>query len=211
MANSKTMKIFFEGMQGSFLGDGYGSKIISTPMGPFRWNDTMELWENVNNGMVMNNMSFQDLMSMGYETLGGGGDYSETPDKKAALIGSFGNLEGVSVAKASRWASTTGPQTAIGSASKVTITNINRPIQISLTNNATSGKLTTLKYSVNVFTGSGTNYSTPFTVNSGDQIIIGAIFPDSSGIPVIGEGTITVKNVSDGNAVLATVAWSYEI
>ena len=69
--DKNTMKIFFEGMEGSFLGSGYSSKIILTPMGPFKWNSVMELWENVNNGMVMNNISFQDMMVMGYETNSG--------------------------------------------------------------------------------------------------------------------------------------------
>lgn len=69
--DKSTMKIFFEGMQGNMLSGGYTSKIITTPMGPFKWNDVMELWENVNNGMVMNNMSFQDMMIIGYESESG--------------------------------------------------------------------------------------------------------------------------------------------
>lgn len=71
MGVERSMKIFFEGMQGQFIGDGYGPRIVSTPMGPFRWNDHRELWENVNNGMVLNNISFQDMMFMGYDSTSG--------------------------------------------------------------------------------------------------------------------------------------------
>lgn len=70
MGVGKSMRTFFEGMENQFLG-GYSSKIVSTPMGPFRWDDNRELWENVNNGMVLNNISFQDMMFMGYDSTSG--------------------------------------------------------------------------------------------------------------------------------------------
>ena len=58
---------------------GYGAKIVSTPMGPFSWNETLQMWINPNNGMQMNNISFQDMNAiMDYDTLEGGGDYKET-------------------------------------------------------------------------------------------------------------------------------------
>lgn len=70
MGVGKSMKIFFEGMENQFIG-GYGPKIVTTPMGPFRWDDNRQLWENVNNGMVLSNISFQDMMMMGYDSLSG--------------------------------------------------------------------------------------------------------------------------------------------
>jgi hypothetical protein len=69
--DKQTMKIFFEAMQGNMVDSGYSSKIVNTPMGPFKWNDMHQLWENVNNGMVMSNISLQDMMAMGYETSSG--------------------------------------------------------------------------------------------------------------------------------------------
>jgi hypothetical protein len=209
--DKSTMKIFFEGMEGTFLSSGYSSKIIATPMGPFKWNDTRELWENVNNGMVMNNISFQDMMLMGYETLGGGGDRNETPDNIPVLSGSFGNINNVETARAQRFASLSGPQSTLSNATAVTITGINRPIFIQLSVTITIGNgISSARWSRNSTTVS-TLYSTPFTVNNGDVLRIGATFPDTSGIPESSNGTISVINTSSGNTVLATIPWSYTI
>jgi hypothetical protein len=74
MGVKKQMDTFF-----ASLGEqtGYRGRLVNTPMGPFRWNDAIELWENVNNGMVMNNISFMDEFAMmDYDTLGGGGGES---------------------------------------------------------------------------------------------------------------------------------------
>jgi len=72
MGVKKQMDTFF-----ASLGEqtGRNGRLVNTPMGPFRWNDVMELWENVNNGMVLNNISFMDEFAMmDYDsTLGGGG------------------------------------------------------------------------------------------------------------------------------------------
>ena len=64
------METFFSGMQNQAVSN-FAGRIVNTPMGPFRWNDGMELWENVNNGMVLNNISLNDLMMIGYDNLGG--------------------------------------------------------------------------------------------------------------------------------------------
>lgn len=72
MGVKRIMETFFAGMQDQSM-SGFGGRIVNTPMGPFRWNDTMQLWENVNNGMVMNNISFQDsMMLMDYASYDGG-------------------------------------------------------------------------------------------------------------------------------------------
>ena len=74
MGVKKTMDTFFASMQEQSMA-GYGGRLVNTPMGPFRWNDTIQLWENVNNGMVMNNISFQDsIMMLDYSTIDGGSD-----------------------------------------------------------------------------------------------------------------------------------------
>jgi hypothetical protein len=79
MGVKKTMDIFFEAMNGQLAPTkGYGSKVISTPMGPFGWNDALQTWVNTNNGMQMNNIAFQDMNAiMDYDTLEGGGDYNK--------------------------------------------------------------------------------------------------------------------------------------
>jgi hypothetical protein len=66
-----TMKNFFAAMGSQMMG-GYGAKTISTPMGPFQWDDNLQVWVNTNNGMQMNNIAFQDAMAMmDYNTAGG--------------------------------------------------------------------------------------------------------------------------------------------
>jgi hypothetical protein len=70
MGVKKTMNTFFEGMQ-SGLPSKTGGKIINTAMGPFQWDDLQESWVNVNNGFRLPNISMQDLLLIGYETLGG--------------------------------------------------------------------------------------------------------------------------------------------
>jgi hypothetical protein len=72
MGVGKHMKTFFAAMTEQVGMGGYGPKIKMTPMGPFKWNDNIQLWENVNNGSTMNNISFQDMNMMDYDTLGGG-------------------------------------------------------------------------------------------------------------------------------------------
>ena len=66
-----SMKNFFAAMGSQMMG-GYGAKTISTPMGPFQWDDNLQVWVNTNNGMQMNNIAFQDAMAMlDYNTAAG--------------------------------------------------------------------------------------------------------------------------------------------
>jgi len=72
MGVKKQMDTFF-----ASLGEqtGRNGRLVNTPMGPFRWNDVMELWENINNGMVLNNISFMDEFAMmDYSSVDGGAD-----------------------------------------------------------------------------------------------------------------------------------------
>lgn len=89
------MKTFFEGMENQFIG-GYGPKLVTTPMGPFRWDDNRQLWENVNNGMVLNNISFQDMMFMGYESTSGDNGFSIVLGSTCANAG-FATNQDVSI------------------------------------------------------------------------------------------------------------------
>lgn len=73
MAVKKFMNTFFQGLQEQAT-SGYGSKIVSTPIGPFTWNSELNVWVNLNNGMVMNNISFQESIAMmDYDTGGSDG------------------------------------------------------------------------------------------------------------------------------------------
>lgn len=67
MGVSKSMKIFTEAMQNSMSTSGYGSKIVNTAMGPFKWDDNLQVWVNVNNGFKMPNISFQDQYMHDYD------------------------------------------------------------------------------------------------------------------------------------------------
>ena len=78
MGVGKAMKIFMEGMQNSMVSSGYTGKIVNTPMGPFKWDETTNSWVNQNNGFSIPNISLQDLMMYDYgaisdETLSSGG------------------------------------------------------------------------------------------------------------------------------------------
>jgi hypothetical protein len=92
MGVGKSMKTFISSMTEQVGMGVYGSKIKSTPLGPFRWNDTIQLWENVNNGMLMNNVSFQDMFIMGYETNSGDNGTSLDNGGGGNLTGLWGNL-----------------------------------------------------------------------------------------------------------------------
>ena len=71
MGVGKSMKIFMESMQNSMNSTSTGGKILNTPMGPFAWNDNLQMWVNINNGFSMPNISMQDMMAMGFEILNG--------------------------------------------------------------------------------------------------------------------------------------------
>lgn len=75
MGVKQSMNTFFNAMQGQ-NSSGYGGRLVNTPMGPFRWDDNFNMWINVNNGMALSNISFQDefAIMMNYDTLSGGAD-----------------------------------------------------------------------------------------------------------------------------------------
>lgn len=69
MGVSKSMKIFTEAMQNSMSTSGYGSKIVNTAMGPFKWDDNIQMWVNVNNGFKMSNISMNDQYMFDYDSV----------------------------------------------------------------------------------------------------------------------------------------------
>jgi hypothetical protein len=74
MGVKQSMNTFFSAMQGQ-NSSGYGGRLVNTPMGPFRWDDNFNMWINVNNGMALSNISFQDEFAsmMDYNTLDSSG------------------------------------------------------------------------------------------------------------------------------------------
>jgi hypothetical protein len=83
MGVSKSMKTFTSAMQNLVEG-GYGGKVVTTPMGPFKWDDLMEQWVNVNNGFVMSNISFMEMQMMGYDA--GSGDNGTVEEDNIYII-----------------------------------------------------------------------------------------------------------------------------
>jgi len=93
MGVGKSMKIFTEAMQNSMKERGFGSKIVTTAMGPFKWDDLQEMWVNVNNGFQMPNISMQDLI-FGYgsdSSIDGGLDGSTNLQVCYSTISGIGN------------------------------------------------------------------------------------------------------------------------
>lgn len=205
MSERKTMKTFFAAMNEQIGMGGYASKIKSTPMGPFRWNDLMQLWENVNNGMVMNNISFQDMMAMDYGTESG--DTGTPPNNPSLVPADWGNLTGMDTAATDYWASSTGPQLSSTNATAVQFTSLRSPITVTLTNvNSIGSSPTAIKYILN--TGSVTTYSTPIAITNGDTLKIAVTTP--GGVGVSGVGVIRVTNVAT-STILDNIDYSLAI
>ena len=86
MGVNKSMKIFFEAMQGNMISGSVG-KLLNTPMGPFKWDDLQEAWINVNNGFRLSNISMQEMLLIGYE--GGLDGSSDVPVSCIYTIGGW--------------------------------------------------------------------------------------------------------------------------
>jgi hypothetical protein len=149
---------------------GYGGKIKSTPMGPFKWNDNLQLWENVNNGMVMNNVSFQDMFMMGYETNGGdngGVAINYTPTLSPASFGSLENMD----SSFTYYNASSGATTNKLSGITVTFSNLSGPITISMAISVYDGDIFgAIKYAKNG--GVVTNYTVPISMTNNDTLLL---------------------------------------
>lgn len=204
------MKTFFAAMNEQVGMGGYGSKIKSTPMGPFRWNDLTQLWENVNNGMVMNNVSFQDMFMLGYDVDSGDNGTGQNQNFNPTLTPSdWGNLNGMDTPNTLYWSSTAGPVTNIASANAVVFSNLSGPITITLTTSGTFGdNLTNIRYRIN--SGSVTTYSTAITISNNDTLYIGCTSANT--LSAAGSGNILVTNTTT-STVIDTIVYgqSWEI
>jgi hypothetical protein len=204
MGVKDTMNNFFTSMSGK-MASGSGQKSITTPMGPFTWDDNLQMWVNTNNGMVMSNIAFQDQFAMM--------DYDVTTETGVASLfnaltlspTTWGNFSGGRAAQ-SFWCSSAGATTLINSANNVRFTFVEGTptITVSITKNVavSAGGEPTLIYSKNG--GAQTNYSTPITMTTGDTLKVGL----TTGALSEGTGIITITNNTTGN-VLGTINGDY--
>jgi hypothetical protein len=192
MGVGKHMKTFFAAMTEQVGMGGYGPKIKMTPMGPFKWNDNIQLWENVNNGSTMNNISFQDMNMMDYDTLGGGNRGSALNFNPTLTPADWGNLNTMDTAGTVYWASSTGVQVLVANAANVAFSNLGASISVTLTISKTVGSdLGSIRYSLNG--GAPQIYSTALTISNTDTLKVGVTTP--GGI-ASGGGNIIVTNTT---------------
>jgi hypothetical protein len=203
MGVKNTMNNFFTSMS-SQVALGSGQKSITTPMGPFQWDDNIQMWVNTNNGMVMSNIAFQDQFAML--------DYDVAIENGASNVYNgiilspltWGNFGG-GAAASDVWSSDTGA-TVLASANNVKFTFVESTptITISITKNisVTAGSQPTLIYSKNG--GAKTSYTVPITIVNGDTLKVGITTASLSE----GSGTFTVTNVTIGK-VLGIITGDY--
>jgi hypothetical protein len=198
------MKTFFAAMNEQVVSSrGYGAKIVSTPMGPFSWNDVLQVWVNNNNGMQMNNIAFQDMYAfVDYGSIGGGGeDIIVIPDPNPTLnpaswggFNSTGTNGGIPDGTTNvSYASASGA-TGITGAANVVFTGINQPISVTMYLSNVTGNTGFIRYALN---GSGTfaGYTTAISVTNGTSMKVAIQSLVASNI---GTGTLTIYNASSG-------------
>lgn len=205
MGAKDTMQNFFMGMAGQ-MASGYGAKTVSTPMGPFKWDDNINMWVNTNNGVVMSNISFQDQFAMiDYGTSDGSGLQGE-PISVTISPTSWGNFTAGN-AGTDVWASDTGPVALVANATPVTFT-INsfagapNSISVSLSVEIVGTGSATLIYAKNAL--SEAPYTTPITMESGDTLKVGLTVAALSNATAI----ITVRNAAN-QSIIGTVSGSF--
>ena len=213
MGVKNTMNNFFTSMTGQ-ISSGSSQKNITTPMGPFTWDDNLQMWVNTNNGMVMSNIAFQDQFAMM--------DYDVTNETGVANLydaltlspANWGDLSSTQITVTqNRFASSVGPQ-LLPSA------NTNRvqfifaegipTITVSITSTITgTGTTPTLLYAKNnIASGSVglATYGSPFTITANETLAVGITCAASSS----GTGSLIVTNTTTGK-VLGTITVDYAV
>jgi hypothetical protein len=213
MGVKDTMNNFFTSMTGQ-ISSGSSQKNITTPMGPFTWDDNLQMWVNTNNGMVMSNIAFQDQFAMM--------DYDVTNETGVANLydaltlspATWGDLSSSQITVTqNRFASSSGPQ-LLPSANTNRVQFIfaegTPTITISITSTITgSGTAPSLLYAKNNISGGVvglTTYSAPFTITANDTLAVG-IAPAASSS---GTGSLIVTNTTTG-IVLGTITVDYAV
>jgi hypothetical protein len=213
MGVKNTMNNFFTSMTGQ-ISSGFSQKNITTPMGPFTWDDNLQMWVNTNNGMVMSNIAFQDQFAMM--------DYDVTNETGVANLydaltlspATWGNLSSPQITVTQiRFASSSGPQ-LLPSATTNRVQFIFAEgiptITISLTSTITgTGTAPTLLYAKNnIASGSVglATYGSPFTITANETLAVGITCAASSS----GTGSLIVTNTTTGK-VLGTITVDYAV
>lgn len=197
MGAKDTMKTFFAAMNEQVAPtSGYGSKILSTPMGPFAFNDTLGVWVNTSNGMQMNNIAFQDMYAMmDYTPIGGSKD----------------NIGAISTPTINTLTFAPGSQSIDNSLGNValtpTFTISGNTVPVALKWNYVTGNLSTsvVRYKKNggVFTDWAQNTSTgAVTFAAGDTL---QVFIDATGVITTPSATFRLFNVTDSNAACSNI------
>lgn len=214
MGAKNTMSSFFKAMQGQSVSpSGYGPKLVSTPMGLFGWNETLQTWVNTNNGMQMNNIAFQDMYAMmDYSTSSGDNGTAIspiipdiTPTLSPSDWGTFGS---------GSWSSGVTGEALFASplaktpnyinpafATNVTFSSINQPILIELAAVQLTGTPPSIVYWKNYPSPGGiiAYYTTPISISNGDKLMI---FIESNIVGQSCDGNIQVTNVTNGGSVV---------
>lgn len=192
MGAKDTMKTFFAAMNEAVVPTrGYGPKIISTPMGPFTWNDALQTWVNANSGMQMNNIAFQDMYAMmdyGTSTDGGG---------DSTVSGSPTSINTLTFSPTVQNVDNLAGEVAL--TPTFTISGNSTPVAFKW--NITTGSIdtTVIKYKKNggILTAWAANTSTgAVTFVSGDTL---QIFANATTVLDSTNATFVVYNVTDGN------------
>ena len=213
MGVKNTMNNFFTSMTGQ-IASGSGQKNITTPMGPFSWDDNLQMWVNTNNGMVMSNIAFQDQFAMM--------DYDVTNETGVANLYSaltlspttWGDLSSSQITVTqNRFASSVGPQLLPSSTTnrvQFIFAEGTPTITVSITSTITgTGTAPTLLYAKNNIAGGVVGlatYSTPFTVTANDTLAVGIACAATSS----GTGSLIVTNTTTGT-VLGTITVDYAV
>lgn len=189
MGVGKSMKTFISAMTEQIGMGGYDGKIKSTPMGPFKWNDLTQLWENVNNGMVMNNVSFQDMFMMDYDTLGSDSGINPEPEYNWGNIISSAGLDPAQ--NYVLYASTTGATPLVASANTVTF-----------------NKQLTLKAFVEYFISGGATYENGISIRKTDFQPDGSSVVNVNSLLSVSGATTAVGSISRILAGKAAGGWT---
>jgi hypothetical protein len=196
-----SMKNFFAAMGSQMMG-GYGAKTISTPMGPFQWDDNLQVWVNTNNGMQMNNIAFQDAMAMM--------DYNTAAGDESQFVCVY-SVQANDPENISINVSNDGTTPTLFPAAALTCSNTCPAIMViepdTLNPYSGSGFLTSVEFTVD----SGSNWTAfnsstgKATIPTGSPNVRFRTFGDPFTLPGIGGG-FSIRNESDGlNFIIKTV------
>ena len=196
MGAKDTMQNFFMGMAGQMT-SGYGARTVSTPMGPFKWDDNINMWVNTNNGMVMSNISFQDQFAMiDYGTSDGSGLQGPPAPSVSISPTSWGNYydSGGVFGGPDIWIGSAGPVGKPASTAVAFTISGAASITVSLSATVEFGVIADILYAIN--SGATQNYSTPFTISNGDTLKLG-LTPNNAE----SASSIVVTNTTNGSVI----------